>query len=229
MDPALRIVVVSREPVVRLGLEALIERAGMMVAGSVPSCTDVVDVVAMAPPSVVLIARFTEATPVIDQVLLVRAAAATTPVVVLGVDAPADIAASIQAGASSWISARAPTTEIAAALRAVAAGLVVVSRSSTHALVQKSVPAPMPRRSVTSGRVPAIGPRAVPPRTNQRSSLGERERELLDLLAGGRTRAEIAEAMGSSLETVNKTVQTLTERVAHESPLNPAAFRDETA
>ncbi|TML06067.1 MAG: response regulator transcription factor, partial [Actinobacteria bacterium] len=100
----------------------------------------------------------------------------------------------LRAGASGFLLKDAPTHEVIAAVRAVAAGDAVLSPVVTRQLldqVGRRLPAPVSKT-----------PDAV-------AALTEREREVLRMMAGGMTNAEIAEALVVSEATVKSHVSNL--------------------
>src|SRR5207237_5500420 len=108
------------------------------------------DAIAPAAPNLVLLARLLDRAPVTQSVRLIRGAEPSVPILVVSSNAPAhDIAAAVDAGASSWITALATGAEIAAAVKAVASGLIVVSRSLLPALVEPLSPR-LRRRSISA-------------------------------------------------------------------------------
>jgi DNA-binding NarL/FixJ family response regulator len=223
---SLRVLVIAREPVGRLGLETLLERSEMTVSASVATTTDALESLAAKMPDVILLARF-DRQPVLEDVGKLHAAAPPVPIVVLNARAAAkEVAAAVDAGASSWISARAPIAEIAAAVKTVGSGLVVLSRSSARAFLDTGHP-------VDAGHVLPSGPAAhgeaiaLPASTRPRS-LSDRERELLRLLGSGISRTEIAATMGLSVETVKRSVRALLAKLADESAA-PTDIRDHIA
>ena len=220
-----RVLVIAREPVGRLGIEALLEREGLVMAAAVATCGDAIESLAAGTPDVILVARLTDRQPVTDDVKQLHAAAPAVPIVVLSSRAASkEVAAAVDAGAASWVSARASTAEIAAALKSVGSGLVVFSRSSARALLdgtgqlESGQPAP--------SRVPALSPVIEPPHSPRPRTLSERERELLRLLGSGQNSTEIAETMGLSVETVRRSVRALTEKLAGQFGV---VMRDEIA
>jgi DNA-binding NarL/FixJ family response regulator len=217
MDAELRVLLISREPMFRLGLETLLARESMTVVSSVSTPTEALDVIASASPSLVLLARLLDRAPVKHSVRLLRGAGASVPILVVSSDVPArEIAAAVDAGASSWITALATGAEIAAAVRAVASGLIVVSRSLLPMLVEPLSPGVRPRSIPAPPRAAQIA--ATTTRRRLPSDvLGDRERDLLDLLAAGRPSDEIAEAMGLSQETVKMATRALAQKLAGNS------------
>jgi DNA-binding NarL/FixJ family response regulator len=93
----------------------------------------------------------------------------------------------LRAGASGFLLKDAPTQEVIAAVRAVAAGDAVLSAAVTRQLldqVARRLPAPITRQPDTA------------------ETLTGREQEVLRMLATGLTNAEIAEALTVSEPTV---------------------------
>jgi DNA-binding NarL/FixJ family response regulator len=228
MEAGLRVLLISREPMFRLGLETLLAREQVTVASSVSTPTEALDVMASTSPSLVLLVRLLDRAPVTHSLRLLRAAGASVPILVVSSDARAgEIAAAVDAGASSWITALATGAEITAAVKAVASGLIVVSRSLLPALVEplstgsrrRSIPAPPATAQIAATATRRRMPSGV---------LGDRERELLELLAEGRPSDEIAEAMDLSQETVKMATRALTQKLASTFS-SPNGVRDASA
>jgi DNA-binding NarL/FixJ family response regulator len=100
----------------------------------------------------------------------------------------------LRAGASGFLLKDAPTHEVVAAVRAVAAGDAVLSAAVTRQLldqVARRLPAPVSRRQ------------------DQLALLTEREQEVLRMLANGLSNAEIAAALVVSEATVKSHVSHL--------------------
>jgi DNA-binding NarL/FixJ family response regulator len=118
---------------------------------------------------------------VLDDVRKLHAAAPLVPIAVLNSRAAAkEIAAAIEAGASSWISARAPTAEIAAAIKTVGSGLVVLSRSSARAFLdagRQNEP-----RQLPPPRIPARDGAIALPAGRRARTIPDRERSVRAIL-----------------------------------------------
>jgi DNA-binding NarL/FixJ family response regulator len=100
----------------------------------------------------------------------------------------------LRAGASGFLLKDAPTAEVVEAVRRVAAGDAVLSPAITRQLldqVGRRLPAPVSK-----------APDLI-------AALTEREREVLRMLAGGMSNAEIAEALVVSEATVKSHVSNL--------------------
>jgi DNA-binding NarL/FixJ family response regulator len=93
----------------------------------------------------------------------------------------------LRAGASGFLLKDAPTDEVVAAVRAVAAGDAVLAPGVTRQLLDQ-----------VGRRLPGAVSRAA----TADAQLTEREREVLGMLAAGMTNAEIAEALFVSDTTV---------------------------
>jgi DNA-binding NarL/FixJ family response regulator len=93
----------------------------------------------------------------------------------------------LRAGASGFLLKDAPTHEVIAAVHAVAAGDAVLAPAVTRQLldqVGRRLPGPLPRKGEAT------------------AALTERERQVLSLMAGGMTNAEISAALVLSETTV---------------------------
>jgi len=100
----------------------------------------------------------------------------------------------LRAGASGFLLKDAPTQEVVAAVRAVAAGDAVLSATVTRQLLDQ-----------VARRLPA----AVSRQPDALATLTEREREVLRMLAAGLSNAEIAAALVVSEATVKSHVSHL--------------------
>ena len=207
-EPALglRVHAVEDHPLMRLGVRAMLEREGFLVAATSATCAEAIGLLAETAPDVVLLdLRLPDATGS-EAVARIHDASPSTPIVVFSVErTPALIRAAVRAGASGYVTKDAPIARISAAIRAAASGLVVMGPDEALAAAGT-----MP----TGGSEPE--PAAVPPPepTNggaeiSREALTPRELELLRYMAEGYTNKEVARAMVLAEDTVKKAVQTL--------------------
>jgi DNA-binding NarL/FixJ family response regulator len=104
------------------------------------------------------------------------------------------IISALRAGASGFLLKDAPTSEVLAAVRAVAAGDAVLSAPITRQLLDQ-----------VARRLPA----AVSQSPGRLESLTEREQQVLRMLASGLSNAEIAQALVISDATVKSHVSRL--------------------
>lgn len=217
---ALRVLAVEDHPVMRLGVLAMLEREGFVVAGATATCTEALGLIAEARPDVVLLdLRLPDATGA-EAVVRLRESAPTLPIVVFSVDrTPALVRAVLRAGANGYVSKDAPIARLTAALRAAAAGLVALGPDEAIAAAG-AAPNESVRQEPTDGDDrPATGAPSEPHANGNDGSGGTsetphepltpRELELLRYMAEGYTNKELARAMVLAEDTVKKAVQTL--------------------
>jgi DNA-binding NarL/FixJ family response regulator/putative methionine-R-sulfoxide reductase with GAF domain len=201
----LRVLAVEDHPVMRLGVRAMLEREGFIVAGATATCTEALGLLPDARADVVLLdLRLPDATGA-DAVIRLREAAPALPIVVFSVErTPALVRAVLRAGANGYVTKDAPIAHLVAALRAAAAGLVALGPD--EAIAAAGTPAPEP-----SGEERPAG--SIPPEPaageTPHEPLTPRELELLRYMAEGYTNKEVARAMVLAEDTVKKAVQTL--------------------
>ncbi len=207
-EPAgvLRILAVEDHPVMRLGIRAMLEREGFVVAAATATCAEAIGLLAeTAADAVLLDLRLPDATGT-EAVARIHDASPGTPIVVFSVErTPALIRAAVRAGASGYVTKDAPIARISAAIRAAASGLVVMGPDEALAAAGT-----MP----TGASEPEPAPAAPAEPTNgggdaPREALTPRELELLRYMAEGYTNKEVARAMVLAEDTVKKAVQTL--------------------
>jgi DNA-binding NarL/FixJ family response regulator len=206
--PTLRVLAVEDHPVMRLGLRAMLEREGFVVAGATATCAEALGLLSESLPDVVLLDLHLPDATGVEAVVRMREAAAALPIVVFSVErTPALIRAVIRAGANGYVTKDAPIARLVAALHAAAAGLVVMGPDEALA-----ASASLPHSAPTNGDdhpapapvEPASGGTDLP-----HDPLTPRELELLRYMAEGYTNKEVARAMVLAEDTVKKAVQTL--------------------
>lgn len=204
---ALRVLAVEDHPVMRLGVRAMLEREGFVVAGATATCTEAQGLLADARADVVLLdLRLPDATGA-EAVVRMREAAPTLPIVVFSVErTPALVRAVLRAGANGYVTKDAPVSRLVAALRAAAAGLVALGPDEAIAAAGTAAPEPSGdvRLTPTTPPEPVNGGSEAP-----HEPLTPRELELLRYMAEGYTNKEVARAMVLAEDTVKKAVQTL--------------------
>src|SRR6266850_608951 len=207
--PVLRVLAVEDHPVMRMGVRAMLEREGFVVAGATATCAEAIGMLAEARADVALLdLRLPDATGA-EAVIRLRESAPALPIVVFSVErTPALIRAVLRAGANGYVTKDAPVARIVAALHAAVAGLVALGPeeaiSSAGAAPTESVHPNGEERAVPAEPAGTNGGDALP-----HEPLTPRELELLRYMAEGYTNKEVARAMVLAEDTVKKAVQTL--------------------
>jgi DNA-binding NarL/FixJ family response regulator len=207
-----RVLAVEDHPVMRLGIRALLEREGLLVAGITSTCAEAVDLIAENEPDVVLLDLGLPDATGPEAVARIREVSSSVPIIAFSVErTPEIIRAVLRAGANGYVSKDAPSSQVVAALEAAVAGLTALGPAEARALSR-------------TGEAVAVGPveeQAEVQETEEdtdsepgapvpvREPLTPRELELLRYLAEGYTNKEIARAMVLAEDTVKKGVQTL--------------------
>jgi DNA-binding NarL/FixJ family response regulator len=192
-----RVLIVDDHPVFRDGLAGLLATLpDVQVTGTVGTAEEALAALRENPPDVVLMdinlpgASGVEATRRATQI-----APAVAVLVVSMVDDDDSVFAALAAGARGYILKGATAGEITAALRTVAAGGAVFGAGIATRLLARTPQQP-----------PGPGP-------HPRDDLTSREREVLDLLAGGASNRHIARALGISLKTVQNHVSRILDKL----------------
>jgi DNA-binding NarL/FixJ family response regulator/putative methionine-R-sulfoxide reductase with GAF domain len=205
----LRVLAVEDHPVMRMGVRAMLEREGFVVAGATATCAEAVGMLAEARADVALLdLRLPDATGA-EAVIRLREGAPALPIVVFSVErTPALIRAVLRAGANGYVTKDAPVAQIVAALHAAVAGLVVMGPDEAIAAAGAAPPEAVhpngEERALPAEPAGANGGETLP-----HEPLTPRELELLRYMAEGYTNKEVARAMVLAEDTVKKAVQTL--------------------
>jgi DNA-binding NarL/FixJ family response regulator len=188
----LRVVIADDQPMMRAGFKAVLEATGdIEVVAEASDGEEAVRAAGEHAPDVVLMdIRM----PGIDGIEATRRLPRQRVLVLTTFGLDQYIIEALRAGASGFLLKDAPTQEVVAAVRAVAAGDAVLSAAVTRQLldqVARRLPAPVSRR-------PA-----------ELDLLTEREHEVLRMIANGLSNAEIAAALVVSEATVKSHVSHL--------------------
>jgi DNA-binding NarL/FixJ family response regulator len=177
---AIRVLLAGDCPLLRSGFRQVLEAAGMTVVGSVDSAADAAALLETTAADVVVVGAVTSHGRGAD-VLEIREAHPSTPLLVLGRSGDADgVRAALGAGARGYLGLEgAADADLIQAVRSLASGEIYLSPE----LAASHAAAPVP-------------PAADTPR------LTERERQVLTLVARGRSNREIAEMLGLSANTI---------------------------
>lgn len=180
--------VADDQELVRAGFCVILEAAGFTVVGEAADGAEAVELAASERPDVVLMdVRM----PVMDGL------EATRRIAVSGADAPKVVILTtfdlddyvyeaLRAGASGFLLKDAPRADLVAAIRVAAAGEALLAPSVTRRLIEAF----------------AARPAAVTPSPSRLASLTPRERDILMLVARGRSNTEIASDLVVSEATV---------------------------
>lgn len=194
----------------RSGLRRLLtQQTGIEVIGDAPDGAAAIDLYERRRPDVVVMDL---RMPVLSGVEATERLMASWPdahVLVLTVSSDdATVIDAIRAGACGYVVKDAPLEEITRAIHAVASGQLLVSPRVTHALVEAA--------EDTAERVEKV--------TTVTSSLSERERQILQLIAEGKGNSEIAADLYLSPSTVKNRVARVLEKLGVENRVEAAVY-----
>jgi len=185
----LRVVIADDQPMMRAGFKSVLESAGdISVVGEAENGEEAVSLARAQRPDVVLMdIRM----PVMDGIEATRRLPDQRVLILTTFGLDDYIIDALRAGASGFLLKDAPTHDVLAAVRAVAAGDAVLSAAVTRQLLDQ-----------VGRRLPA----AVSRDAHGLAGLTDREEEVLGMLAAGLSNAEIATAMVVSEATVKSHV-----------------------
>ena len=189
-EPAIRVVIVDDHASFRSGLRALLGTAAdLAVVGEAATGDEAVTVAARSQPDVVLMDVTMPGT---DGIVATERIVSTSPhvaVVVLTMDGGDDsVVRALRAGARGYVLKGAQRAELLRAVRAAAAGDAIFGSA-------------IARRLASYVAEPDVAPSARP-----FPELTDRELEILDLIARGRSNGEISESLVLSPKTVRNHV-----------------------
>ncbi|MEA2370965.1 MAG: hypothetical protein QOH12_1359 [Solirubrobacteraceae bacterium] len=189
---SLRVVIADDQPMMRAGFRAVLEATGdITVVAEAANGAEAVRLADEHAPDVILMdIRM----PVMDGIEATRRLPRHRVLILTTFGLDEYIIDALRAGASGFLLKDAPTAEVVAAVRAVAAGDAVLSATVTRQLLDQ-----------VGRRLPAAVSR-VP---ENLAGLTDREREVLRLLAAGLSNAEVAGALVVSEATVKTHVSHL--------------------
>jgi len=184
----LRVLVADDQELVRAGFCVILEAAGFTVAGEAADGAAAVALAASERPDVVLMDVRMPVMDGLEATRRIAASGADAPKVVILTTFDLDdyVYEALRAGASGFLLKDAPRADLVAAIRVAAAGDALLAPSVTRRLIEAF----------------AARPAAVAPSPSRLASLTPRERDILMLVARGRSNTEIAGDLVVSEATV---------------------------
>ena len=192
----IRVAIVDDQAMVRAGFRLIVQsQSDMQVVGEAADGQEAVDLVRRERPEVVLMdIRM----PKVDGIAATREIVGVTRVVILTTfELDEYVFDALAAGASGFMLKAARPEDLVHAIRVVAAGEALLGPSVTKRLIEEFAKRPEPALR----------------KPKQLDSLTEREREVLQELAGGFTNAEIAQRLHVSETTVKTHVAHLLDKL----------------
>jgi len=208
---SLRVVIADDQPMMRAGFKAVLEASGdISVVAEAGNGEEAVRAALQYTPDVVLMdIRM----PVMDGIEATRRLPRQRVLILTTFGLDEYIIDALRAGASGFLLKDAPTQEVVAAVRAVAAGDAVLSAAVTRQLLNQ-----------VARRLPA----AVSRHPHQLDTLTAREQEVLRMLAAGLSNAEIAAALVVSEATVKSHVSRLLNKLGLRDRVQAVIYAYET-
>ena len=208
---SLRVVIADDQPMMRAGFKAVLEASGdISVVAEAGNGEEAVRAALQYTPDVVLMdIRM----PVMDGIEATRRLPRQRVLILTTFGLDEYIIDALRAGASGFLLKDAPTQEVVAAVRAVAAGDAVLSAAVTRQLLNQ-----------VARRLPA----AVSRHPHELDTLTAREHEVLRMLAAGLSNAEIAAALVVSEATVKSHVSRLLNKLGLRDRVQAVIYAYET-
>jgi len=205
------VVIADDQPMMRAGFKAVLEASGdISVVAEAGNGEEAVRAALQYTPDVVLMdIRM----PVMDGIEATRRLPRQRVLILTTFGLDEYIIDALRAGASGFLLKDAPTQEVVAAVRAVAAGDAVLSAAVTRQLLNQ-----------VARRLPA----AVSRHPHQLDTLTAREQEVLRMLAAGLSNAEIAAALIVSEATVKSHVSRLLNKLGLRDRVQAVIYAYET-
>src|SRR2546428_7737955 len=142
----------------RLGVRALLEREGLVVAGITSTCAEAVDLIAEDEPDVVLLDLGLPDASGPEAVTRIREVSSSLPIIAFSVErTPEVIRAVLRAGANGYVSKDAPSTQVIAALEAAVQGLTALGPAAARSASRMSQAHPAAPESQDTAAVAAAG------------------------------------------------------------------------
>jgi DNA-binding NarL/FixJ family response regulator len=207
----LRVVIADDQPLMRAGFKAVLEATGSIaVVAEAATGEEAVSAATEHRPDVVLMdIRM----PGMDGIEATRRLPRHRVLILTTFGLDDYIVDALRAGASGFLLKDAPTHEVVAAVRAVAAGDAVLAPAVTRQLLDQ-----------VGRRLPP----AVPRTDASEAELTDRERQVLSMLAAGMSNGEISEALVLSEATVKTHVSNLLAKLGLRDRIQAVIYAYET-
>ena len=183
MISALRVLVVDGQPGAREGVRQMVEGSGGMVVAEAGTSRETLKLLAEHRPHLAIVDLGEKAPGGAEMTARIKRSDPSTRVLILsGSDTADDVTEALKAGADGYLLKDAIEAELALALRAMSAGDKYLSPRISRHVVEA-----LRGSEATQAKEPP---------------LSARQREVLQMMAGGRTMKEIAFTLGVSVKTV---------------------------
>jgi DNA-binding NarL/FixJ family response regulator len=195
---ALRVVVADDHPYYRRGLVRSLRARGIDVVGEAPNGEAAIRAVEETRPDVVVMDLRMPGLSGLEATRVLTTRAPASRVLVLSVSNDGeDVTDAVLAGACGYVLKESPVEEVAAGIRAAAAGEAHISAAITLPLLRR------------------LRESAGPPMDFASVRLSTREREVLDLLARGKEDEEIAATLGLGAGAVRRHASSILTKLVH--------------
>jgi DNA-binding NarL/FixJ family response regulator len=190
----IRVLIADDHPMVREGLQSMLDAKGIQVVGAAATGREAVDLAQHVRPSIVLMDVRMPDLDGLEATRLLHHEQPDLPVIIVTTyENPAYLAKAVSAGAAGYILKGTSRDELLGAVRAVAEGGMLWDRGLMREVVQKT--AQDSRTSVPYGDQQLVEP------------LTAREREILTLIAQGMNNREISSALSVTVSTVKTHIE----------------------
>ena len=192
------VVVVDDEQMIRAALAQTLAGGGFDLVGEAANAQDALRLVVDVRPDVVLMDSGSPTVQAVQAIEQLSLLAPTSRILILTRTEQNRVVEAIVAGATGYILKTAPPKAIIAAVRATAAGESVISSQIAAKLLQRIRERDIPVTTTSDNAASAI-----------RAVLTERELEIFERLASGRTNHDIAHELSLSTNTVHNHIASI--------------------
>ena len=185
---AIKVLLVEDHTIVRKGLRSLLEHEpGIEVAGEAEDGREAIKKVQQEQPDIVLMDISMPGLNGIEAARLIKKALPKTKVLMLSVHVSEEyVFQALRARASGYVIKKAAPAELIAAIRAVHRGELFITPTISGRIIQNFI----------------MNPKMISEKEEKLYNLTSREREVLQLVAEGRTNRKIADLLHISIKTV---------------------------